>query len=170
MAVLRRGGTPASPCRRGTSTRLARKPGNRPDRASVLARATSLSPRTVVSIPQCLVRLSGKRARSLKAPILVEATQTTPPPTPPRPTPAPPGRRGTSTRLAGKPGNRPDRASVLARATSWSPRTVVSIPQCLVRLSGKRARRLKEQDIDEALRNTPDPRPARHLAAQRAGS
>src|SRR3546814_13409550 len=71
-------------------------------------------------------------------------------------TPASPCRRGTSTRLAGKPGNRPDRASVLARATSWSPRTVVSIPQCLVRLSGKRARRLKEQDIDEALRNTPD--------------
>src|SRR3546814_10383609 len=47
------------------------------------------------------------------------------------------------------------------------PRTVVSIPQRLVRLSGKRARRLKEQDIDETLRNTPDPRPARHLAAQR---
>src|SRR3546814_9530708 len=69
-------------------------------------------------------------------------------------TPASPCRRGTSTRLAGKPGNRPDRASVLARATSWSPRTVVSIPQCLVRLSGKRARRLKEQDIDEALRRS----------------
>src|SRR3546814_16356365 len=83
-------------------------------------------------------------------------------------TPASPCRRGTSTRLAGKPGNRPDRASVLARATSWSPRTVVSIPQRLVRLSGKRARRLKEQDIDETLRNTPDPRPARHLADQRA--